>query len=188
MGKILIVLSLLGLVLVANASKGPFPPYTKDTITKKVLDLPKDNLLIGNRTGKAQLYALASEGNMQKRIVKAIFDSTADSQDSTGDYGTGVYLPAGSIIMRSWFYITTQFVDAGSGTMAVTCEDTNNIYGATDITGNAAGSFFDASQDGSPDTFVANIAAECEITVTVGGTPITADGKFELFVEYVAHD
>jgi trimeric autotransporter adhesin len=128
--------------------------------------------------------ATTVEGNYAKKIARFVFDQAVDGA-TIGAHLTGVSLPAKAIITNSWFYTKTQFADTGSGTVAISCEDANNIFTATDITGNAAGTIVaGASDGGAAATFVGGIAAACEITVTVAGADQSA-GALVGFVEYV---
>jgi len=86
---------------------------------------------------------------------------------------------------QTWFYTVTQFVDAGAGTVAISCEDANNLYTATDITGIAVGTITAGAADGhAAATFVGSIAAACEVTATVA-TAAQSAGKLIFFIEYV---
>lgn len=127
-----------------------------------------------------------SEGISNLRIARVTYDVTADG-GGTGAHGLGVTLPAKSIIIRSWFYIDVQFVDAGSGTVALSCEDANNIKTATDITGSAVGAIVEGESTGAASAFKASIGAACEITATVA-TAAQSAGKLTLYVMYVIHD
>jgi hypothetical protein len=69
------------------------------------------------------------------------------------------------------------FDDSGSGTLALSCEDANNILSAEDVDGDAAGFKAGATPTGA-------IANKCEITATVAGTDLTA-GKAKIYVEYI---
>jgi hypothetical protein len=95
-----------------------------------------------------------------------------------------VQLPAKAVIVRSYFKIITQFVDSGSGTVALSCEDANNIKTATDITGSSANAFVEGESTGAASAFVRGISAACNITASVGG--VTQDaGKLVGWVHYV---
>ena len=130
--------------------------------------------------------AYTVEGISNRRIARVTYDVATDL-GTVGAHALGVTLPAKSIITRSWFYTDTQFVDAGSGTVALHCEDANNIKTATDITGNAVGSIVEGESTGAASAFKASIGAACEITATVATASQTA-GKLTLFVEYVVAD
>lgn len=93
-------------------------------------------------------------------------------------------LPAGAKITRSYLYVVTQFSDSGSGTVALSCEDANNIKTATDITGSAAGAFIEGQSTGAASAFVGSIAAACTVTATVAGVD-QATGKLVGYVKYI---
>ena len=116
------------------------------------------------------------------RTIRAVYD-VALHGGGIGPHSLGVALPAKAIIKRSWYQIGTQFVDAGSGTVAISCEDANNILTATDITGQAALSLHDGQSTGSLASMVQGIAANCEVTATVAGAAQSA-GRLVMFVEY----
>lgn len=146
-----------------------------------------------NEKVKQKLYKLedvtatsdyaTKEGHFQIRVAKAIYDTEVDG-GTAGAKGLGVFLPAKAIIKQSWFYTDTQFVDAGSGTVALSCEDANNIYSAADVTGIAVGTTTSGVSTGTAATMVKGIAAACEITATVA-TATQSAGKMTIFVEYV---
>ena len=132
--------------------------------------------------------AYTSTGIQNPRIARVTYNVDVHGT-AVGAHGLGVSLPAKAIITESWFYTDTQFADSGSGTVALSCEDANNIFTATDITGNAAGTIVDgATPPGETSGFyVKNIAAACEITATVASAAQTS-GKLTAFIKYVVHD
>ena len=136
-----------------------------------------------NKVLETMIKAQSADGLHLKRIARATYD-VAVNLGTVAAHGLGVSLPANAIIVRSWFYVVTQFVDAGSGTVAISCEDANNIKTATDITGSAAGAIVEGESTGAASAFKASIAAACEITATVATAAQTA-GKLIVFVEYV---
>jgi len=125
------------------------------------------------------------EGHFQVRVAKAIYDVGTDG-GTIAARGLGVFLPAKALIKQAWFYTDAQFVDAGSGTVALHCEDAGNIFAAADITGNAVATIVSGVQTGTAANMSKAIAATCEITATVAGAAQTA-GKLTLWVEYVVH-
>lgn len=133
----------------------------------------------------ASTYA-TTEGHLSLRVAKVVYDVAADT-GTIGAKPLGVFLPAKALIKQAWFYVDTQFVDGGTGTVALHCEDANNIYTATDITGQAVGTVTSGAATGVAAAMVKAIAAQCEITATVAGAAQTA-GKLTLFVEYVVHN
>jgi hypothetical protein len=115
-------------------------------------------------------------------VAKATMDiaSNSDYGSSTvnsGAHGLGVYIPSGSIITRSWIDIQTAFTDSGSGTVAFSCEDANNILAAEDLTNDAVG----VKMGSTPSGF---INAACQITGPVAVAD-QATGKAVVYVEYI---
>ena len=118
----------------------------------------------------------------------AIFDYDFDVDGGAiGSITTGVTLPAKAIITDCYFRVETQGVDAGSGTLAVSCEDAGNIFAAADFTGNAAGSFVAGAPLGTVASMVDDIAAACDITWTIATAALTA-GKFRGYCQYSVHE
>jgi hypothetical protein len=74
-----------------------------------------------------------------------------------------------------------------SGTVALSCEDANNIKTATDITGSSANAFVEGASTGAASAFVRGIGAACEITATVA-TATQDAGKLVGWVEYVVEN
>ena len=117
----------------------------------------------------------------------AIFDyDFAVDGGAISTIATGVNLPAKAIIEKCWFRVETQLVDAGSGTLAVQCEDANNILTAADRTGVAAGAFLASNAVGTAATMVDDIAATCDISWVIGGAALTA-GKIRGYCRYSIH-
>lgn len=100
---------------------------------------------------------------------------------------TGVSLPAKAIIEKCWFRVETQLVDAGAGTIAVQCEDANNILSAADQSGVADGSFLASAVTGTAANMVDDIAASCDISFVIGGAAISA-GKLRGYCRYSVHE
>jgi hypothetical protein len=113
--------------------------------------------------------------------------SVATNGGGIGAHLLQAKLPAKAVITRSYLRIDTQFVDGGTGTVALSCEDANNIKTATDITGSSAGAFIEGQSTGAASAFSSSIAAECQVTATVAGAAQT-DGKLTGWVEYVVHE
>lgn len=163
------------LVNVCFATSAPFHPYEEvrfkaiEDTTDRIDDITAEQTADGInvvRVARVQ-YAVATDGG------------------GIGAHTLGVTLPAKSIITESIFYTDVQFTDSGSGTVALSCEDANNIYTATDITGNAVGTLVQGTA--KYDAPVAAIAAACDITATVATATQTA-GTLTLFVKYLVHD
>lgn len=102
-------------------------------------------------------------------------------------HATGFLLPANATIIRSYIYVKEQLYDAGSGTIAVSCEDANNIKTATDLTGTSSGGYIEGASTGAASAFVGSIAATCDITYTIGTVAPNA-GFFDVYVTYVTTD
>lgn len=132
---------------------------------------------------EADLLAQSADGLHAKRVARATLDCGVSSC-TVGALGLGVTLPANALLQRSFFYTVTQFVDGGAGTVALSCEDANNIFSAADITAITGGTVTDGVQDGTAATITGSIAAACEITATIAVAEQTS-GKLILFVEYM---
>lgn len=130
--------------------------------------------------------ATQAEGINSNALAIFDYDFAVDG-GAIGTITTGVDLPALAIIEQCWFRVETQLVDAGAGTLAVTCEDANNIFSAADFTGNAAGSIVAGAPLGTVATMVDDIAASCDISFVIGGAALTA-GKLRGYCRYTVHE
>ena len=118
----------------------------------------------------------------------AIFDyDFAVDGGAISTIATGVSLPAKAVIEKCWFRVETQIVDAGSGTIAVQCEDANNILSAADQSGVATGAFLASAVTGTAANMVDDIAAACDISWVIGGAAISA-GKVRGYCRYSVHE
>ena len=172
-----IVLFCFGTALGVDASipKKDTAPFIPE-VYKALRDLEDKN------TGQdARLQSL--EQLPYSSTLRAEYD-VAVQGGGIGLHGLGKALPAKASIKRSWYQIGTQFVDAGSGTVGVYCEDAGNVFAATDITGKTAGTITDGVSTGSAASMVSGIGANCELTAVVAGAAQSA-GKLVVFVEYV---
>lgn len=126
------------------------------------------------------------EGAFVTKTVRFMYDTATDGS-SNAAHGLGVYLPARAVIIRSFFKVITQFSDSGTTTLALSCEDANNIKTATDITGSSANAFVEGASTGAASAFVRDIAANCEITATPAGAAnnILQAGKLVGWVQYI---
>ena len=101
----------------------------------------------------------------------------------------GPKLPANSKIVDGFIYFKNQFVDNGSGTIALFCEDANNIFTAADVAGHAAGSVIALNQNTDilyKNSFINITNAEpCQVNAVVGGTAVTTGGSLILFIDVV---
>jgi len=128
----------------------------------------------------------SSDGKLVKKILRASLDCAASSC-VVGTVSMVQTLPAKAIMTQTYFFTETQFVDGGAGTVALSCEDADNIFAAADITGISAGVITSGVPIGTAGTMAAAIAADCIITATIAVAEQTA-GKLNLWVEYVIHD
>jgi len=204
MKALFFIMSML-LVFTATATQAPFQPWSEDLINQKIMKADAGKVMVGNSLGRAESFTLSGDltissagvatlagsetdtVNTGKKVARATYDVAVDL-GTIAAHGLGITIPANAIIVRSWFYTVTQFVDAGAGTVALHCETADNVFAAADITGNADGVLVDGIQQGFSTfdgTGAAGIlGAACELTATVATAAQTA-GKLVLFVEYV---
>lgn len=124
-----------------------------------------------------------------QKIARFIFDATlldsaGSANSATGTHGTGVFLPIGAIITRSWMQIKTAFTSTDStATIAIKCNSAADAYAATAVSG-APGTtgFVTGIQDGTI-THMVEMTAEREISVTVAVEALIA-GRLVGFIEY----
>ncbi len=208
--KKLVGLICLITVVSVFASSSPYPPWAQELINRTVMNLDSGKVIVGNGNGKGVPVAISGAATMSNtgvltvgdeiiteamlvddatdglgvaRLARATYDVAVDL-GTVAAHGLGVSLPPNALITRSWLHTVTQFTDGGSGTVAISCEDANNIFTATDITAIAAGVNTAGEQTGSIAAFTNAIAATCEITATVATAEQTA-GKLIVFIEYV---
>lgn len=156
----------------------------------KQVNLIDDRLdVIESSTSGLTNSLYAADGVHEVRVAKASY-SFADGDLAVGAHGLGVSLPAKAVITRSWIHVTLQQVDTGTCTVAISCEDANNIKTATDISGSAADALVEGQSTGAASAFIKSIAAACEITLTVadGGSCVPSAGTGQVFVEYVVQN
>lgn len=118
-----------------------------------------------------------------KQVARVVYDVATDS-GAVGAHGLKVWLPSKAVITRSYYYVVTQFTDSGVGTVALSCEDANNILTARDITGFSAGAIQDGNESGVASVMVNSIASPCEIKATVASVE-QLTGKLIAWIEYV---
>lgn len=123
---------------------------------------------------------------LEKQITQRFTYDVAVHTGTVAAHGLGVYLPPKAAMIRSFAYVDTAFT-TGTGTVAISCEDSANIFSAFDPSTPSAGDFVEGNQTGAISAATAAIAARCEITATVGATAQT-DGKLTGWVTYVLHD
>ena len=202
--RILLIFLLTLISFSSFAIQTPYQPWVTNLVSSGFMNLASGKIMVGDSGGKAQAVTMSGDATMssagalsmavisadglnQKRTARATYDVAVDGGTAAA-HALGVTIPANAIMVRSWFYTVTQFVDAGAGTVALHCETANNIFSAADITGNAAGVLVDGVQqafatfDGTGAAGV--LGSACELTATVATAAQTA-GKLILFVEYV---
>lgn len=187
-----ILLTFFSTVALATLKGTPFQPEVDsrfNTIESMAGDVTLSDGTSAIGAGKvteAMQYAITADGLHSQRVARATLNCAA-SGCSVGAHSLGVTLPAKALITRSYIYVVTQFADTGTCTVAIHCEDANNIKTATDITGSAAGAFIEGQSTGAASAFVGSIASACAITATVadGGSCVPTAGKGIVFVEYV---
>lgn len=170
MKNLLLSLTVLLFTTITLAADSPTPPW---------FEAIAPDVFLSNATS-------AQEGHFVQKTARFIYDVAVDG-GSTGAHGLGVRLPAKAVITRSFFKIITQFSDSGTGTVALSCEDANNIKTATDITGSSANAFVEGASTGAASAFVRGIGADCEITATVASATQDA-GKLVGWVTYILED
>lgn len=199
MKNVFAVLGILGIVGALALPMGQAAPIGTNPNLDRRLNRIEANSWVttarinSNAVTEAKLYTAgggAAAGLGAKRIAKVKIDCTVSGACDVGAHGLGVTLPASSIITRSWLEIAAQFTDTGSCSVAVSCEDANNIKTATDLSGSAAAALIEGESTGAASAFKTGIAAACEITNTVatfGATTCStnAAGKANVWVEYV---
>lgn len=190
MKKISVFLGLIFTASIVFAAAGDLinpnavPSSFRSTVIKQL------NVLANKQGTDVTSAAYGTDGVFAKRVAKVHLDCGTGAGCSLGAHTLGVSLPAKALIVRSYIYIKTQFVDTGTCTVALSCEDANNIKTATDISGTAAGGFIEGASTGASTAFVASIAAACVITATVadGGSCVPSAGYLDAYVEYVTTD
>lgn len=116
-----------------------------------------------------------TNGIMNVRSARFTVDCTTSGDCSVGAHSLGVALPANALIVSSYFYTKTKPVTTGGATMAISCEDANNIFSALDVSSKQSGEkFIGAAAITSGSTIVSSIAAACNITATFATQPYTA--------------
>jgi hypothetical protein len=134
---------------------------------------------------ETMLAVPTADGLNAMRVARATFDCTGTC--AIGATASTVTLPANSIVTQVYFRIETLFVDAGAGTVSFSCEDSENLLGATDFPAIAAGVITAGIPIGTAATMVDDIAAPCALTLDVLAFDQTA-GVVTLYVQYVTHD
>ncbi len=157
------------------ATSSPFPSWISKLVGEVSI----------NKYGQTSITEEASDGETTYglKVARFVYDVAVDG-GAVGPHTLETQLPAKAVIKQSWYKIITQFSDSGSGTVALSCEDANNILTAGDITGISANAITTGASTGSAATMVRGIGSACNITATVAG--VTQDtGKLVGWVEYV---
>lgn len=131
--------------------------------------------------------AYITDGLHPLKIARATINCATASNCTVGAHSLGVALPAKSMLIRSFYYSVVQPVSAGSGSIAVHCEDANNIVTAANLTGKTVGGITEGIETGAMSAALAAIASACNITATVTSADYTA-GQLNIYVEYVVND
>ncbi len=170
-----------GKFLIGNASN----VAVANTLSGDVTSTNTGVMAIGaGKVLETMLAVPTGTGLNAQRIAKAVYDCSVDC--AIGAHTLGVTLPAKAIITRSFIQVNTQFADTGTCTIAISCEDANNIKTATDF-GGVAASIVEGESTGAASAFKADIASACLITATTvdSSSCVVSTGKMTIFVEYV---
>ncbi len=176
---------ILLVAMAAIAANSPYPPWIDKVGGDFTFNANGQATVASAAITEAKLLPLdGSTGALNvPRVATFIYDVAVNGGTAT-THALGVILPAKAVIIQSWYKIITQFSDSGSGTVALSCEDANNILTAGDITGISANTITTGASTGSAATMVRAIGAACEITATVA-TATQDAGKLIGWVEYV---
>ncbi len=200
MKKFVLLTAVTLIAVTAIGQSSPFPPWLS-RLTGDVSISPSGSVQLASgtiATGDLASFSVTganladqpnngtSEGAYASKVVRFIFD-TASGNGAIGTHALGATLPKGAVITDSFFKIITQFTDTGAGTVALHCEDANNIYSAADITGSSANAFLQGASTGGTTSFKRDIAAACTITATVATVNQDA-GKLIGWVRYVVEN
>ena len=184
-----------------------------ETLSDGALELPSGQMIVGDASGNGNPVAMSgdaalsntgaltiaagavdesmlavptADGKNAMRVIRWNLDCTASSC-VVGTVSLGQTLPANAAIYQTWWIVEEQFVDAGSGTVALHCEDANNIFTAADITGDSVGDFVAGNATGVIATMTGGIAAGCTMTATIATIEQTA-GILNGWTMYTVHD
>lgn len=124
---------------------------------------------------------------LKLNVVKATFDPSGDATKRVlAAHSSGVFIPAGAIIMKSMYDVLTTFTSGTSAaTIAVSVASANDIVTATAISVGTTWNNVAALVAGTPISAATAIklSADKEVIFTVGGEVITA-GKLDFYIEY----
>lgn len=204
-----VLLSLLFVLVIVSAVafgvRGPFPPWIEKlagdvtynasgSASLSALSVQTaDIALLAVDTGQLaaasvdedKLALPTIDGLNAKRILRSTYDVAVDG-GTVAAHALSESLPANAIVSQVWFQIITQFVDAGSGTVALSCAGANDLFSAADITGDAAGVITAGVPVGTAATMF-DVGSTCVVTATVA-TAAQSAGKMVIFIEYVVTD
>ncbi len=163
-----VLILLAGIMINVVNADSPFPPW--------VSQLTAQELPTGSN---------GQTGQFIKKQARFIYDVAAHG-GSVGARTLGVFLPGSAVVTRSYLQVLTPFTSgaSGGGTVALSCEDANNIKTATDLSGSSVNAFVEGQSTGATSAFVRDIAAPCNITATVASTAQTA-GKLVGWIDFI---
>ncbi len=173
-----------GQILVGNSSNvaAAFTPSGDVTVSSAGV-----TAIGAAKVTEAMLAPASTSGLHVPRVARIIWDPTGVAGDRTvANHASGVTIPANAVIRQVWFYTKTSLVSASNnGTIAVQCNNANDIFSAADIdaTTGVAGQIGTGVPIGTAATMLKVVAA-CDITFVVGTNAFTG-GKMDWFIEYV---
>lgn len=174
------VLGLLGATVALAGVDGAFDGYSpfRETVVREINTLKAQN----------STSSYSGDGLLSSRVARVTYDVSADG-GGIGAHALGVTLPAHSMIKQAYFYLKSQFVSASSGTLALSCEDANNIYSASSavLTPTPGGAPLSGVSTGTAANMVVGIGSACEVTATIASASFTG-GKLNLFLDYIVTD
>jgi hypothetical protein len=123
------------------------------------------------------------------RVARFSFDPSGDATLRTAAaHGTGVEIPAQSIVVGGFFEVNTAFTSAaGTATIAIHVQGANDIQTAAAVSGapgSTTGLKAIVPKANTPESTGIKCTADREITVTVGVQALTA-GKLTGYLYYV---
>lgn len=134
----------------------------------------------------------ASPGNHQQQLAVGYVDFSKCTASSTVAAGCslGVSLPANAVIRRSWLWVVNQLTALNGATLAVMCQNNNDIFTATtNLSLVSTGLPIDGIATGASTVFK-SITRACNVSTLItgnsAGSTITA-GKLEAYIEYFLH-
>ncbi len=180
--KLLLTLTALLFAITTHASiRGS--PYMPET-DQRFSDIEARALAL---EPAAQATNYAADGLLAVKVARATIDCSTAANCTVGAHSLGQALPAKAMIIRSYYYSAVQPVSAGSGSIAVHCEDANNIVTAANLTSKTVGTISEGGSTGATTAMVVGIASACNITATITSSDYTA-GKLNIYTHYVVND